>query len=155
MKKLLKTLLVILLVIIEVGLIGCAMVPDLVTPCWIDPAAAKYADVNLPGILPYTTLHDARQVKRNLDFNHLLNQIVYVRLIEDDRMTYDYINAAHTSYIKRAEEFQAAVLSPTGPIGILLSGAAFGTMGALYIKRPGDKSKKEVEEIVNGNSKNG
>lgn len=141
MKKWLKYIGVALLVIGELALIGCAMAPDLVIPCWIEPEAAEYADVNIPGLLPYTTLHDARQVARGMNFKHLTSQTAILRDLDDENLRYNYLNNAHSLYMRQSEQLKENVFSPTGPIGILLSGGILGTMGIVLVDRPGTRQK--------------
>jgi len=123
--------------------IGCSMVQDAVIPTYIAPEAADYAEVNVPaGPLPFTTLWDAKRVDKRLDFAHELNQIQLARLQEDDLMTYNYLRNNHTLHLQQGQQLKQTIFSPTGPIGLLISGFGFGTIGALTIPRPQDIKKR-------------
>lgn len=154
MKKWLKYVAAVFLILAELILIGCAMVPDLVIPCWIEPEAAEVADVNIPGLLPWTTLHDAQQVSRGLNYNHLMSQMRFARGLADENLKHDFLSNAHNLYIEQAEQFKEDVFSPTGPIGILLSGGALGGL-MLFVDKPGtrkrlEQAKEEGKKEANG-----
>ncbi len=51
-----------------------------------------------------------------------------------------------------ARQLQQRLFSPTGSVGMIMTTLFGGTLGSLLIKRPGDKSKKEVE-LENGTKK--
>lgn len=138
MSKKLQVLIGSVLILGLAVLFGCASVQDVVTPCWIPPGAAEYADANTTSILPYTTLFDAKRVQAKMNYVHTVNQV-------KDKLEYEYYTGIQTFHMGAAKEFQAAIFSPTGPIGLLFPTIMAGSFGALFIKRPGDKSKKEVE----------
>ena len=142
-KEIVKYGVMAVLIVAELVLIGCAMAPDVVTPCWIDKEAAEFAGVNIPGLLPYTSLLDAEKVARGMDFVHIINQLTLGRLLEDENLKYSYLKNAHTLHLQKSRETKEAIFSPTGAIGILLSGGIFGTLGALFIPRLAEKKKVE------------
>jgi hypothetical protein len=109
MKKILKYVGVTFLVLVELALIGCATVSELIMPAYVEPAAIAYSDYNSPKLLPYTSIHDARQVLKAVSFAHLLNQRELVRDIEDDKLKHDYLFEAQSLHVARAEEWSAAV----------------------------------------------
>jgi hypothetical protein len=67
---------------------------------------------------------------------------------QDDNMNYDYMKNIQNRHEAGAKEFQGIVFKPDGPIGLIATTLFGGTIGALLIKRPGDKSKKELEKTV-------
>lgn len=154
MKKLLKYLSIFFLVAIELILIGCAMVPDLIVPCWVEPEAIKYADYNSPGILPYTTIYDARQVLKAVSFAHLLKQRELVRDLEDDKLTHDYLFEAQSLHVARSEEWSKAVFDPAGPIGLLLSGGLMGSL-MLFTDKPGTRKRLDAAKAEGVKEANG
>lgn len=119
--------------------IGCSSVQDGITPCYISPAALDYADTNGTTFMPFTTLWDAKRIDAKMEFVHLSNQV-------QDKMLYGYLKGVNSFHIEASKEFQAAIFSPTGPIGLLFPTLLGGSLGALLIKRPKDKTKKEYEE---------
>lgn len=134
-----------LTVVALIAFLGCASVMDIATPAYIDPCSVEYAGEKATGATPFTNLWDARRVDAKMDFVHTAKQIDFLRLMEDDKLQYMFLKGGLTLHITAAEEFQAAVFSPTAPIGLMVTGLGFGTLGALLIKRPGDKSKKQIE----------
>lgn len=124
-------------------ILGCASFQDVITPCWVSPAATKYADANATSILPWTTLFDARRIARKMDFVHSWNQL-------KDRMKYDFLRGITRFHINAAEELQATLFSPTGPIGLLVTTSLGATAGTLLLSKPSDKKKiKALEDEKN------
>jgi len=124
--------------------LGCSAFQDVLTPSYIPPQAIKYADENGPSILPWTTLFDSRRIKMKMAFVHSLNQIT-------DRMEYEYLNGLTQFHIAGAEQLQAKLFSPTGPLGLFLPTVLGGTAGTLLLSKPSDKKKiAELEKEANG-----
>ena len=144
MKKWIKRSLVTVASIVLIVLFGCSALMDAVTPCFIEQDAIKYADVNPKRFMPYTSLWDSEWVVANIDFNHDKVQRALARLSEDDNLEYTFLKGTTTSNMQQAMEFQQAVFTPEGPIGLALPFLTGGALGALLIKRPGDKSEKEL-----------
>ncbi len=154
MKKWLKYISIGFLVCVELALIGCATVSEIIMPCWVDPAAKSYSDYNSPQLLPYTSIYDARQVLKAVSFAHLLNQRELVRDIEDDKLQHDYLYEAQSLHVARADEWSKAIFDPAGPIGLILSGGVMGSL-MLFTDKPGtrkrlDAAKAEGKKEVNG-----
>ena len=118
-------------------ILGCASIMDAVTPCYISPASLEYAEAEPTTFLPFTTLWDAKRVDKKMAYVHLINQTT-------DRLQYGFLKGLSSFHITAAQEFQEVLFSPTGPIGLAFPMLFGGTLGALFIKRPGDKSKKEL-----------
>lgn len=124
-------------------ILGCASFQEALTPCYIPPAAVKYADANETSILPWTTLFDAKRVGMKMDFVHALYQIT-------DRMKYEYLRGIMRFHIAAAEELKTTLFSPTGAVGLLITSALGGTAGALLLSKPADKKKiKRLEKTNN------
>lgn len=139
-------------------MIGCSAMQDAITPAYILPEAAVYADVNdTSEFMPYTTKWDLLKVDRYLDYKHQLIQIDVGRMLEDDNLTYAFLKDAATASLQSATQLQQTIFSPTGPIGLMfpaLFAGVLGTMaGGKYIKRAGDKTKEEFELALKNNNK--
>ncbi len=145
MNKKLETLIVGVVAVILITFLGCSAMQDGMTPCFIEPDAIEYTGEKPTSFMPFTSLWDAERIEARLDYRHQLNQIAYVRLMEDDNLRVSFLKDKSTIHMAGAREFQKTVFSPAGPVGLLVSGLGFGTLGAILIKRPGDKSKKEVD----------
>lgn len=156
MNKWLNRLIITLVGAFIIALIGCSSMQDVITPAYIEPEAISYADMNdVPSFMPWTSLWDLKRIEQRMNFNHTVKQIVCDRMKEDDTLGYNFLKGAVAQSIKDAEEFKSTIFSPEGPIGMLLPMVLGGTFGALVIKRPGDKTKKQVEEVLktgNGNT---
>lgn len=133
-----KTLIITLCVAGIAALFGCASFMDATTPCYIPPDVIREVDANLPLIrfMPYTSVFDARYVRTKLQYQYLFHK----NLLDES--------------IRVSEDFQQRMFSPEGPLGLLIPGTMFGTLGLFaggrFIKSP---REKELETIVNGNNK--
>lgn len=126
-------------------ILGCSAFMDAVTPCYIPPASLDYINETDPTIfLPWTTLFDAKQIDMKVDFVHIFNQTT-------DKLNYGFVKGLNTFHIGAAEQLQATLFSPEGPIGLLLPTLMGGTLGALLISKPGDK--KKIVELENGKNR--
>lgn len=124
-------------------ILGCASFQDVITPCFISPAAMEYADANATSILPWTTLFDARRIARKMDYVHSWNQL-------KDRIKYDFLRGTTQFHINAAEELQTTLFSPTGPLALLIPTSLAATAGALLFSKPTDKKKiKALEDKKN------
>lgn len=140
-----KTLLVALVVTLLLGFMGCVGFQDIITPCHIDEATIEYSGQQPTSYVPWTTVWDAKRIRGYLNFNHIQYQNACERLKQNDKLTHAFLLDGVDANIADSVQFQATVFSPTGPIGALfLAGGGLG-IGALVIKRPGDKSKKQIE----------
>ncbi|KKM21306.1 hypothetical protein LCGC14_1636790 [marine sediment metagenome] len=142
MSKRTQTIIASVLILGLAALFGCSAFQDALIPCYVPPASMDYADANATSFFPWTTIFDARRIDMKMDFVHRLNQL-------QDNLKYGFLKGLNAFHIQAAEEMQAAIFSPEGPIGLLLPTIMGTGIGALLIKRPGDKSKKEVELEAN------
>ncbi len=133
MNKKQKTLTVLMVMGLAV-MFGCSAIQDVLTPTYVNEEAAAWADVPTKLLMPYTTLFDAKRVAAAIDFKLTM-----------ERFTGGYYKSITNLSILAGEEVKATLFSPEGPVGLLLPTLFGGTLGAMLIKRPGDKSKKEVE----------
>jgi hypothetical protein len=131
-----------------IAFIGCASMQDAVVPCWIDPAVGEYTEESMTSFLPYTTLWDAKRLKRHMDYKYRINQEMFLRDRKDDIMLYGFIDDSIAIGMADAMEFKEAVFSPSSPIGALLPTLLGGTLGAVLISKPGDK--KKIDALKNG-----
>ena len=133
MNKKQKTLTVLMVMGLAV-MFGCSAIQDIITPTYVDKDAAVWADTTPKLFMPYTTLWDAKRLGRAIDYKLTIEKIKG-----------GYYKGMTNISILAGEEIKATLFSPEGPIGLLLPTLFGGTLGAMLIKRPGDKSKKEVD----------
>lgn len=143
--KFLKAFLVVLFATLILTFVGCTGFQDILTPCHISEDVIEYSNQEATSYMPFTSVWDAKRIRAYLNFNHIQYQNACERLKQDDSLTYAFLLDSVDANIADSVQFQATVFSPTGPLGaLLLAGGGLG-IGALAIKRPGDKSKKQIE----------
>ena len=143
MKKVLKVFGVSAILFIQILLLCMSCATDYVTPCWIDAEAVEYGEANdIPQVLPYTTLHYAKQVGRRISFQHLKKQVEGSRHLEDDKLRHSYIANAHTLHVQESQAWAEKAFSPTGPLGMVMSMSVGSLM--LFMPPPGTKKKLEA-----------
>lgn len=146
--KFLKAFLIVLFVTLLLAVVGGGCIQDLLTPCHIGEAAIEYSGQEATSYVPWTTVWDAKRIRAYVNYIHVQTQNAYERLKKDDSLTHAFLLDGVDANIADAVELQAMVFNPTSPLGaMLLAGGGLG-LGALAIKRPGDKSKKQTEELV-------
>ena len=133
MNKKQKTLTVLMVMGLAV-MFGCSAFQDVITPTYVSKEAAEWADTTPKLFMPYTTLWDAKRVGMAIDYK-----------ITIERFKGGYYKSMTNLSILAGENIKSTVFSPEGPVGLLLPMLFGGGLGAMLIKRPGDKSKKEVE----------
>ena len=139
----------ILLVVCVVCLaaISCQSLVDRVTPCEVSEQVYDYA-----GLEPkeFTSLYEAKKIRDKIIIQHRHSLVELSRMIEDEN--YDYADAeAIKAQIKEAEEFQDFIIGSEDQqfsvLGLLAGFTGGGFIGRM-IKRKGDYSPTEVEEVV-------
>ena len=142
MKKFGKSLIGLVLVVGLLAMFGCSLVQDTITPCHVGEEAIEYAGIKGTSYVPWTTVFDAKRVRDYMNFNHVQYQTAYDRAKQDDTLRYTFISDGLNVHIADATALQQKIFSPTGAIGLAFPALFAGTLGALFIKRPGDEKKK-------------
>jgi len=120
--------------------LGCSAFQDAITPCYIDPDVATYANEPLTEMLPYTTLFDAKRIKAKMDY-----------IYDSSKLKHFYLLGELDYHILGAEETKQMVFSPEGPIGMLAIGLPAFSLGWLGVSKPADR--KRIVELENGGNK--
>jgi len=145
MKKFGKSLVLLVCVVGLLAVFTGGCLQDLLTPIHLEKEVINYSQTEPTSYLPWPTLWDAQRVKHHIDYQHQLTQLVYKRLQQDDSLQYSFVVNSIATSMTEAENFQGTFFDPKGSIGMALAALFAGVPCALFIKRPGDKSKKELE----------
>ena len=146
-----KNLLLILICLICVAVISCRSMIDRVTPCEVPEQAYEYVNGTLDNYKEIDSLYNVRKLRLEMIIQHRTDLIGLKRAIEDEGYEYKDSIGLVSNQIEESQEFQDFVVG--GPntdfslIGIMAGftgGAAIGKM----LKRKGDYSPVEVEEVV-------
>lgn len=149
MKNLSVTL--VLVCLLCVAVISCRSMIDRLTPCEVPEQAYEYVHGSMDGYEEIDSLYNVRKLRLAMIIQHRTDLIGLKRAIEDEGYEYDDAIGLVTNQIEESQNFQDLVVG--GPdtefslIGILAGftgGAAIGKM----LKRKGDYSPVEVEEVV-------
>ncbi len=123
-------------------ILGCASFQAALTPCYVSPAAAKWANTKTTSLFPWTTLFDAQRVEMKLDYVYTMKQIT-------DTLDYEYHKGITRFHKAAGEELRAALFDPTGPIGLFVTTTLGVSAGGLLLSKPSDRKKiKELEANV-------
>ena len=123
--------------LLSVAFMGCAAFQESVIPTYIPPDCITYADVNVPILMPYTTMIDSKYVDAGMDLRHDIGDLKF-QFLKDQRLL----------HFNNADQMRQAVFSPDGPIGLLLPMMTGLGIGWLGLSKPSDKKK------LNGNKEN-
>lgn len=143
--KIFRTLVAAICLAIFVALmVGCAM-QDYLVPCYIDDRVGEYTDANMTSLLPFTTIADAKRLGREMNYVSVEKQGAWLQEIEKDSRLHTFLADSVKGQLIMAEALRETLFSPTGVFGALTGLMGLGA-GAMFIKRPGDLRKEDVEE---------
>ena len=142
--KILRTLIAaICLAAFIVLMVGCAM-QDYLVPCYVDERVGEYTDANMTSLLPFTTIADAKRLGKELNFVGVEKREVLLGEIKKDSRLKAFLADSVADNLIPAEALRETLFSPTGVFGALTGLMGLGA-GAMFIKRPGDLRKEDVE----------
>ena len=158
MRKKTKTALIdlrgaILLVVCVLALVAvsCQSLVDRVTPCEISEQTYEYVNGSMDGYAEVTSLHEVKKVRDKMIVQHRRSLVDLSRDIEDENYEYDDAKGSVQAEIKAAQEFQDLIIGSEDQqfsVMGLLAGVTGGTFFGRMLKRKGDYSPAEVEEVV-------
>jgi hypothetical protein len=145
-----KNVLLALLCVVCLAGISCGGFVDRITPCEVAEQSMEYAEREFPP-LGIMTLYEAKQIKERIIIKHRVSQISAKRIAEDDKYEHDDAIGFINANITASENFQEIVVgSPDNPMSLmgLLGTSGLGLLAGRMMKRRGDYSPAEVEEVV-------
>ncbi|KKN68779.1 hypothetical protein LCGC14_0447990 [marine sediment metagenome] len=140
-----------LICIVSLAIISCRSMMDRATPTSVAKQSYEYVNESLNGFKEIDSLYNVKKLHNEIVIKYRTAQINFLRMAEDDKLAYTDAIGFIDANIKEAEYFQGIIVGsadqPLSLIGILAGftgGAAIGRM----LKRKGDYSPSEVEEVV-------
>ena len=124
-----------------VAFIGAGCIQDGLVPCHIDEEVLEYVDEDGTCYTPWTSLWDARRIKRKFEYVHDLNQMELQVLLEKDKKLATYLIDGMNNRIVEATEIKDNYFNPNSPIGMMLPLGAGLVAGWLGMSKPSDKKK--------------
>jgi len=145
-----KNLLLITVCVICLAVISCQSVMDRVTPCEVSEQTYKYVTGSMNGYKEITSLYDVKKLCDKMIIQHRTSLVDLMRMIEDEDYAYGDAESIMAN-IEASQELQAFVIGgPDQDFSLLGILAGFTGGAAIFnrLKRHGDYSPSEVEEVV-------
>ena len=137
--------------IVSLAIISCRSMMDRITPTTVAEQSYEYVHESLDGFKEVDSLFSVKKLHNEIVIKYRTVQINFLRLAEDDKLAHDDAIGFIDANIREAEYLQGIIVGsadqPLSLIGILAGftgGAAIGRM----LKRKGDYSPTEMEEVV-------
>jgi len=146
-----KNILLVVSCIICLAVISCRTVMDRVTPCEVSEQTYEFVTGSLDGYKEVTSLYDVKKLRNKMIIQHRTSLVDLMRMIEDENYAYGDARDSILAEIKAAQELQELVIGgPDTDFSLLgiLAGFTGGAAIGRALKRKGDYSPTEVEEVV-------
>lgn len=133
------------------AIISCRSMIDRITPCPVAEQSYEYVEGSLDGFKEIDSLYNVKKLHNKIVIGHRSEQINLKRLAEDDELNYGDAIGFIDANIKEAEYLQGVIVgSEDQPFSLLgiLAGFSGGAAIGRALKRKGDYSPAEVEEVV-------
>lgn len=146
-----KNYLLVTACVICLAVISCRTVMDRVTPCEVSEQTYEFVTGSLDGYKEVTSLYDVKKLRNKMIIQHRTSLIDLMRMIEDENYAYGDARDSIMAEIKAAQELQELVIGgPDTDFSLLgiLAGFTGGAAIGRALKRKGDYSPAEVEEVV-------
>ena len=137
--------------IASLAIISCRSLMDRVTPCTVTEQSYEYVKGSLDGFKEIDSLFSVKKLHTEIVIKHRTTQINFLRLAEDDDLDHSDAIGFINANIKEAEYLQGIVIgSEDQPLSLLgiLAGFTGGAAIGRALKRKGDYSPAEMEEVV-------
>ena len=144
-------LLLVITCVICLAVISCQSVMDRVTPAEVSEQTYEYVTGSLDGYKEVTSLYDVKKLRDKMIIQHRTSLVDLMRMIEDENYSYGDAKDSVMAGIRASEELQAFVIGgPDQDFSLLGILAGFTGGAAIFnrLKRKGDYSPTEVEEVV-------
>jgi len=141
----------VLLAVMGLALLGCNTMMDHISPAPVSPLVTEYVGYDVPEFMGFTTLYHVRHLDLMLDITHKMNQLKFIRAIEDDNLKHEFAAAYNSAAKLEGQTFQDIVVGSEGnPFSIagLLATAAPGLMLGRAMKRKQDYSPEQVKKLT-------
>ena len=137
--------------ILCLAVISCQSVMDRVTPCEVSEQTYEYVTGSMDGYNEVVSLYDVKKLRDKIIIQHRTSLVDLTRMIEDEN--YDYSDARDSimAEIAAAQKLQDLVIGgPSQDFSLFGILAGFTGGAAIFnrLKRRGDYSPVEVEEVV-------
>ena len=140
-----KTLLAVLCLVAFAALMGACAMQDYLVPCYVDERVGEYTGAALTNGL-YTTIADAKRLGKEMNYVSVEKREALLEEVKKNSRLHSFLADALSDNLIDANAFRETLFAPTGVFGALTGLLGLGA-GAVFIKRPGDLRKEDVEEV--------
>lgn len=141
-----KTLSAIVCLTLFTIIMGACALQDSVTPCFIDERVGEYTGAGMTTLVPYTTIADAKRLGKEMNFVSVEKREALLEEVKKNSRLHAFLADALSSNLIDANSLRETLFGPTG-VASALTGLLGLSAGAMFIKRPGDLRKEDVEDI--------
>jgi len=154
-RKIVTTLLLVVIVAAMAMGVGCAALSEYVTPASIDQQAVDYvveaglAEPNDYG--GYANLYKVRKLKVQVLAAHEVNMLVIDHMMQTEQLDASILQGIMERSVNEAVAMEAAIFDPTSGLlaaGLGVFGLSAGGVIGLLRKRPGDWEQGEVDTAL-------
>ncbi len=144
--KTLRTLTAAICLTLFVALVVVAGCQDYVMPCYVDERVGKYTGEEMTSLMPYTTVADSDRLELEMEYVQEGWILYFEQMLEERELEYDFLTTGLQRNRDDARELQAVLFAPDGAFGAMTGLLGLGA-GWMFLKRPGDLRKEDVEEV--------
>ena len=144
--KYVRTITAIVCLIAFAALMVVAGCQDSITPCYVDERVGEYTGANMTSLLPYTTIADAKRLGREMNYMSVEKREALLEAVKKNSRLHAFLTNALSDNLIDANSLRETLFGPTGVASALAGMLGLGA-GAMFIKRPGDLRKEDVEEV--------
>lgn len=141
-----KTISAILCVVAFAVIMGACAMQDSVVPCYIDERVGEYTGASMTSLVPYTTIADAKRLGKEMNYVSVEKREALLEAVKKDSRFHAFLTDALSSNLIDANSLRETLFGPTG-VASALTGLLGLSAGAMFIKRPGDLRKEDVEDV--------
>lgn len=142
----LKTLIAVSCIIGFIILMGACAMQDYLVPCYVDERIGDYTDANMTSLAPYTTIADAKRLGKELNFIGIERREALLGAVKKDDRLKAFLSNSVADNLIPAEALRETLFAPNGVFGAMTGLLGLGA-GWMFLKRPGDLRKEDVEEV--------
>lgn len=118
---------------------------DYITPCFIDQRVGEYTNAPLTNG-PYTSIADAKRLGKEMNYVSVEKREALLHEVKKNNRLHAFLADALSANLIDANALRETWFGPTGVVSAMTGMLGLGA-GWMFLKRPGDLRKEDVEEV--------